>query len=269
MTPGSLLSSGAEDKRAVPWSARAAAPGIGAASPRTRLRPLEQSCIPGSQTDSLRTGLHPRSKAVSPGTGLHPRNQAQPQNRAASPGTRLLPRGRVLSSERDCVPRNRAASREPGASPEWAAVPVLAAGSAGRGSRTHLPPGTPASPACRLPRVPGPPPAPPEGEEEEDTDQHGPRRSGFSRIGGEGPAAAAGARPGGRARQARVERVPAQAPQPQVGRDGSLRSPLRLWYGPRASVGRGSGGPSASPAARACGHARSRAGVGPWAPAAP
>lgn len=74
---------------------------------------------------------------------------------------------------------------------------------------------------------------------------------------------------GGRARQARVERVPAQARQPQVGCDGTLRSPLRLWYGPRASVGRGSGGPSGSSAARASGHARPRAGVGPWAPAAP
>lgn len=40
---------------------------------------------------------------------------------------------------------------------------------------------------------------------------------------------------GGSARQARVERVPAQAGQPQVGRDGTLCSPLRLWYGPRAS----------------------------------
>lgn len=80
---------------------------------------------------------------------------------------------------------------------------------------------------------------------------------------------AASARGGGRARQARVERVRAQARQPQVGRDGTLRSPLRLWYGPRASVGRGSGGPSVSFAARASGHARPRAGVGPWAPAAP
>lgn len=80
---------------------------------------------------------------------------------------------------------------------------------------------------------------------------------------------AASARGGGRARQARVERVRAQARQPQVGRDGTLRSPLRLWYGPRASVGRGSGGPRASFAARASGHARPRAGVGPWAPAAP
>lgn len=33
----------------------------------------------------------------------------------------------------------------------------------------------------------------------------------------------------------------------------------------QASVGRGSGGPSASPSACASGHARPRAGVGPWA----
>lgn len=96
MTPGSRSSSGAEDKRAVPWSARAAAPGIGTASPRTRLRPLEQSCISRSQTASLRTGLHPRSEAVSPGTRLHPQNQA------ATP-------------EQGCIPRNPAAFPRPGA----------------------------------------------------------------------------------------------------------------------------------------------------------
>lgn len=271
MTPGSRSSSGAEDKRAVPWSARAAAPGIETASPRTRLRPLEQSRLPRSQTASLRTGLHPRSEAVSPGSirAPSPEPGCNPNNRAASPGTRLLPRGRVLPSERDCVPRNPAASREPGDSPEWAAVPVPAAGSAGRGSRTHLPPGTPASPACRLPRVPGPPPAPPEGEEEEDTDQHGPRRSGFSRTAGRGlrwrgARAAAGARgrPGWSASAPRPgsRRWAAMARSAPPCAFGTAREPA--WEG-------GAAAPSASPAARAGGHARPRAGVGPWAPAAP
>lgn len=206
MTPGSRSSSGAEDKRAVPRSARAAAPGSGAASPGIRLRSRERRCVPWSGAAFPGAGLHPRSEAVSPGTRFHPRNQAAtrriglhpPPSQTVSLGTGLLPWGWVLPQSRAASPGIRLHPGSRVLPPDRAAVPVPAAGSAGCGSRTHLPLGTPASPACRFPRIPGPPPAPPEGEEE-DTDQHGPRRSGFSRPGRRGlqrrrARAAAGAR---------------------------------------------------------------------------
>lgn len=206
MTPGSRSSSGAEDKRAVPRSARAAAPGSGAASPGIRLRSRERRCVPWSGAAVPGAGLHPWSEAVSPGTRFHPRNQAAtrriglhpPPSQTVSLGTGLLPWGWVLPQSRAASPGIRLHPGSRVLPPDRTAVPVPAAGSAGCGSRTHLPLGTPASPACRFPRIPGPPPAPPEGEEE-DTDQHGPRRSGFSRPGRRGlqrrrTRAAAGAR---------------------------------------------------------------------------
>lgn len=212
-------------------------------SPGTRFHPRNQAA-------TRRIGLHPPpSQTVSLGTGLLPWGWVLPQSRAASPGIWLHPGSPVLP-------------------PDRAAVPVPAAGSAGCGSRTHLPLGTPASPACRFPRIPGPPPAPPEGEEE-DTDQHGPRRSGFSR-------------PRRRGLQRRRARA-AAGTRSRLGRSASPPRPgSRRW----AAMARSAPpAPLVRPAskrgkgerrsqrfvhrARASGHARPRAGVGPWAPAAP
>lgn len=122
MTPGSRSSSGAEDKRAVPRSARAAAPGSGAASPGIRLRSQERRCVPWSGAAFPGAGLHPRSDAVSPGTRFHPRNQAAtrriglhppplvrqcPWEPGCFPGAGYFPRAGLRPQESGCIPGAR------------------------------------------------------------------------------------------------------------------------------------------------------------------
>lgn len=232
------------------------------------LRPLERSCIPRRRTASSERGCVPGNPAPSPEPGCNPENRAAspqsdsvPGNRAASLGLGAFPRAGLRPQESGCIPGARcfprtglqSRCRPPAAQGAGRALTFLLElqllqhagfrGSRGRRQR-------------RL---------------------RGRRRTRISMGRGDPASLAPGGGAcsgGGRAR--RRERAAGQGgarPRPGRAAAGGPRwhapLPPRLWYGPRASVGRGNGGPSASSAARASGHARPRAGVGPWAPAAP